>query len=130
MTRHRDCVEHFVDGHGLANGRYRRPNQGSTVHMHAVGVGLRGTARSAFHSDSRISGHDYACGYCAGVASAWQCPGIGEFGVPVRRTSTPTTRTKKNSPKKKADSDRDTIRDEYDCSKGVRGLTAERYAEG
>lgn len=38
--------------------------------------------------------------------------------------------TKKNSPRKKPDPDRDTMRDEYDFSKGTRGETAKRYAEG
>jgi hypothetical protein len=38
--------------------------------------------------------------------------------------------TKKNSPRKKPDPDRDTMRAEYDFSSGVRGVTAKRYAEG
>ncbi len=38
--------------------------------------------------------------------------------------------TRKNSPRKKVDPDRDTMRPEYDFSKGVRGVTAKRYAAG
>jgi hypothetical protein len=37
---------------------------------------------------------------------------------------------KKPSRKKRLDPDRDTLRPEYDFSKGVRGLTAARYAQG
>jgi hypothetical protein len=38
---------------------------------------------------------------------------------------------KKAKPKQKpADADRDTMRPEYDFSKGVRGVTAVRYREG
>lgn len=38
---------------------------------------------------------------------------------------------KKDKPKQKpTDADRDTMRPEYDFSKGVRGVTAARYREG
>ena len=38
---------------------------------------------------------------------------------------------KKSRPKRKpTDRDRDTMRPEYDFSKGVRGVTAQRYREG
>ena len=37
---------------------------------------------------------------------------------------------KKERPNRRADQDRDTMRPEYDFSKGVRGVTAARYREG
>lgn len=37
---------------------------------------------------------------------------------------------KKKVSRRKRDSDRDTMRPEYDFSKGVRGVTAARYAQG
>ena len=37
---------------------------------------------------------------------------------------------KKRDNRRKRDSDRDTMRPEYDFSKGVRGVTAARYAQG
>ncbi len=37
---------------------------------------------------------------------------------------------KKTKPSTKQDPDRDTMRPEYDFSKGVRGMTAARYAQG
>ena len=37
---------------------------------------------------------------------------------------------KKKASRRKRDSDRDTMRHEYDFSKGVRGVTAARYAQG
>lgn len=37
---------------------------------------------------------------------------------------------KKKGSRRKRDSDRDTMRPEYDFSKGVRGVTAARYAQG
>ena len=37
---------------------------------------------------------------------------------------------KKKAGRRKRDSDRDTMRPEYDFSKGVRGVTAARYAQG
>jgi hypothetical protein len=37
---------------------------------------------------------------------------------------------KKSPTRRRAGSDRDTLRPEYDFSKGVRGITATRYAKG
>lgn len=37
---------------------------------------------------------------------------------------------KKKASRRKRDSERDTMRPEYDFSKGVRGVTAARYAQG
>lgn len=37
---------------------------------------------------------------------------------------------KKSQPKRRAEVDEDTMRPEYDFSKGVRGVTAKRYREG
>lgn len=37
---------------------------------------------------------------------------------------------KKDKAKRPSDADRDTMRPEYDFSKGVRGITAARYREG
>ena len=37
---------------------------------------------------------------------------------------------KKKASRRKRDSERDTMRAEYDFSKGVRGVTAARYAQG
>ncbi len=37
---------------------------------------------------------------------------------------------KKKVSRRKRNNDRDTMRDDYDFSRGVRGVTARRYAEG